>query len=162
MKTFLIRLAVAAVAIPVLLWVFHRGGWWLHGVVIVLAGISAIEAIALVRKCGIRTDPFLAVIATILTTFLIEADGPLIWGIIVPGVIVLSGVLALRRAAPLETLMSAASTVVVSLWIGIGFGSLLGLRVLSVGGEFTYVREGFQLLIFLFANLWLGDTITTP
>jgi phosphatidate cytidylyltransferase len=48
--------------------------------------------------------------------------------------------------------LAAMAHVAAALWIGVGFGALIALRSLASG-------QGFQWLLFLFANLWIGDTV---
>jgi len=153
MRTFLIRLAVAAVAIPAVLWIFYQGGWWLRGFVLILAALGCYEAARLAQLAQHSANSILAFATAVLVLLSITPEYAITIGALYLSIVfVLSGVAAVWRGDPNRVFESVIWSVSIGIWVGFGFGSLEALRWFSSD-------EGFRLLLFLFANLWAGDTV---
>ena len=151
MRNFLIRSLVALVAIPALLWIFHAGGLWLHGLVTLLVVLSCVELCRQSHASGIPFNPVVSVALTLsLPLFIVEGTGRH-WVLWAAGAVVLTALWAVRKKDPRTALLGAMLHIATALWIGLGFGALILLRDLNGG-------EGFKWLVFLYANLWIGDT----
>lgn len=152
MRSFLTRLLVAAVAIPAFVYVFYQGGEWLQILIAVLAVAGVLEAQRLAAKAGAS----FAVAPAVLLTLAIPWIGgryiaQLTWPIWLTLVVVVAAFSIVRSSNLKASAASVAGQIACVLWIGLGFGALLGLRQLPDG-------LGFWWLILLFANLWVGDT----
>jgi phosphatidate cytidylyltransferase len=150
MRSFLIRSLVAVIAIPALLWIFHQGGWWLRGLVTALIVIGSHEAWRMARAKGAGFPLLVAVVITLLIPGLLFRNGPS-WPLWSVATIVGSAFPAIWRRDPERAALGAAAQIVATIWLGLGFGAWIILRELNPD-------SGFQWLVFLFANLWIGDT----
>ncbi|MBI3871951.1 MAG: phosphatidate cytidylyltransferase [candidate division Zixibacteria bacterium] len=152
MRAFLIRAAVAAVAIPALLAVFYQGGWWLRGLVAILTALGCLEARQLAGQVGAAFNYPLAAVCTLLSPWVAfpqaAGDAWILWLVLV---IVAAAAPAVWKQSPKAAGAGAAAQIVTVIWVGIGLGALVALRGL---GSVT----GYRWLLFLFANLWIGDT----
>ncbi|MEW5701145.1 MAG: phosphatidate cytidylyltransferase [Candidatus Zixiibacteriota bacterium] len=150
MRAFLIRLLVAIVAIPALLWIFHQGGWWLRGLVAVLIVLGVHEAGKLAQTLGGGFPVSLtAVIALAVPGSVLPESVP--WVVWLVAVLLVAAAPAIWRRDASRAALGAAAQIIATIWIGLGFGAWVMLR--DVGPA-----AGFSWLIFLFANLWIGDT----
>lgn len=162
------RWAVAAVGIPLAVWVVWEGGWLLAAVLGVAAGVSAHEIFALARLRGLR--PFggvgvvgaftLVLVAGAAPTFLQAA--PIQWGVALAFVI-LTLILGLFLRWPGGSpLVGAAVTLLGILYPGgcLSFG--LFLRNLPPRGVGVLIgtrwEEALPLLAVL-AITWIGDAL---
>ncbi len=149
MNNFLIRALVAVIAIPALLWVFQRGGWWLWGLVGVFVSVSCIEIWRVARQNGI---PYVLPIGLFLTLSLslVAFDSHvmlLAWSAML---LVLTGAVVVWRRDAHSALLALLTHIGSAIWIGFGFASLLLLRKID--------PHGVKWIVFLYANLWIGDT----
>lgn len=152
MRSFLTRLLVAAIAIPALVFVFYRGGEWLRVLATAFIILGIVEAQRLSRKAGAA---FLLA-PTIVLALLVPWLSAGIWqGLSWPAwaiAIVVVSAIPVVRGTDIRTLAAGVGAQVVTvLWIAIGFGALVVIR--SIPDAY-----GFQWLLLLFANLWVGDT----
>ena len=152
MRSFLTRLLVAAVAIPALVFIFHRGGEWLCLLVTALIVLGMIEAQRLFAKTGASFAIAPSVVLALLTPWL---AGRYWAGFTWPVWLILLFVVAAIPVVRVHDIKVAgagiAAHITSVLWIGVGLGALLGVRDFSDGA-------GFWWLLLLFANLWIGDT----
>jgi len=152
MRNFLIRLSVAVAGIPALLWIFYQGGHWLN----VLVGLLTIAACFEVWQAAqMREVPvafwMLGLLALSLPLVVWPRGGDM-WIIWTMAACFGSAVWVVWRRDPLLGAFAALTQIAAALWIGVGFGSLIVLRALPSG-------QGFRWLVFLFAILWIGDTV---
>jgi len=153
MRNFLIRLSVAAVGIPALLWVFYQGGSWLNvliGVLIIAACFEVWRAAR--RRREIPVALWMLSLLALSMALVVWPRGGDMWIVWTTSACLGSAVWVVWRRDPLLGALAALTQVTAALWIGVGFGALIALRTLPSG-------QGFRWLLFLFANLWIGDTV---
>lgn len=163
----MVRLAVAAVAIPAILWISYQGGGWLFGLVMLLAVVGggeflinekfrpggglfwlALAAIVLLVATSTEFDSKNLTMFALLNEA--AGSGPLM---IFLGFFLISGMLlAIGRRPPAE-LFGRHSRLV---W-GVCYIGLLYPFVFKLGGGAATLSGG-DCLLFLFALLWVGDT----
>ncbi len=156
------RIAVAVVAIPAILWIAYQGGVWLRGLTIGLALVGAWEILS---QSGFkpRSGWFLMGMGTILLLLIIGTGGIdtinqyYDLNLLTVGVVIcffmLSAMLAsIGKRPPPELYLRHAS-----LFWAVCYVGLLYPFVYKVGTEFGSVAGG-DLLLFLFALIWTGDT----
>lgn len=163
-RNLIARFAVAAVAIPIILWICYEGGTWLFGMLLLFAVIGMGEFL-IAEGFNLRSFWFyLAMVgliaaystATGRVTLNVEAESatftisPLI---ILVTFYALSGMLmALGRRSPADIYARHSR-----LFWGMTYLSILYAVVYHVGRGWNGV-DGGDLLLFLFGLLWLGDT----
>lgn len=150
MRNFLTRSLVAVIAIPALLYVFHAGGLWMRGLVALLILLASYEAWQVAQLRGHSVS--LPITAGLALSFpwIVVLQG--MWGGWLALVVLINALWVIWRRDPVAAVQIVLLQSVAVLWIGIGFGSLLGLREL---GD----TAGFNWLVLLFATLWIGDTV---
>ncbi|HUU44373.1 MAG TPA: phosphatidate cytidylyltransferase [Acidobacteriota bacterium] len=151
MKTFLIRLAVAVVAIPALLWILHRGDIWLDVVMALFILLGAVEIQQMTTRIGVNFSPLILSLLAVLAAIIVWPRGGDIWVVWLVLTIVAPASTAIWRRSPKDAAAAWAVQAGGIVWLGVGFGALGALRLIGP-------TEGFRWLLFLFANLWLGDT----
>ncbi len=151
MRNFLTRSLVALVGIPALLWIFDHGGTWLSVLVSVLVMLSCYEIWQAVQLRGINVSLWMLTLVTVAIPLVVWHGSVQTWITWAWTAILLSAVWVVwRRDAVLAALIVLVH-LGAALWVGVGFGALIALRTLEPG-------QGFRWLVFLFANLWIGDT----
>ena len=171
-KNLIARIAVAAVAIPAIIWICYQGGWWLYGMVLLFAllGISEFLYNEGYRfNCSVFWLSLISVFLifsglTIYGTsmnFLPVFSGSIGFMSILPLLVFffcISGMLfGIGKRPPAELFQSHARLMWGMLYIGLlyPFVFLLGDRI----GELTQVEvSGGDCLLYLFGLLWVGDT----
>ena len=158
------RIIVAIIAIPIILWISYQGGWWLFGMVLLLALLAMGEFL--------RAEGF--VMSSLVFWFCLLAVGLMIWQAAAP---------SLYPGGKLEgylDLLTLPIVALVFLFAGMAYAtgkeepSVLFTRharliwgLLYVGMLYPYVFRvgqgtmtigGGDALLFLFGVLWLGDT----
>ncbi|MBD3299650.1 MAG: hypothetical protein GF341_13420 [candidate division Zixibacteria bacterium] len=151
MKNFLIRSLVAVIAIPALLWIFHQSGWWLRGLVVALIGLSCLEIRAVTASRSIPYSFPIGLLLTMAVPLVVVSDLNYAWPIWAAVALVGAGAFGVSQDTPQKAALSLLIHVASALWIGFGFAALLMLREIIVG-------DGFKWIVFLYANLWIGDT----
>ncbi len=148
MSSFLSRILVAVVLLPVVLGAAYLGGWWLFALVTVAATVSLHEYWLMAR--GLAPLAPAGYVGAVLALVGAELSG-LDW--MVGGVLV-TFVLAFLLKAVSEARAAAtaavSSTVMGALWIGGGLAFLLLLRDLPSHGRLA--------LYTLLLAVWAGDT----
>ncbi len=170
-KNLLTRVAVAAVAIPIILWICYHGGWWLFGLVTLLAVVAVLEFLLAEGHQPSRI-PFWIGLLTVLAVFgvtaraLVAASGSvtvpytslfLAVQFVVLVFFLVSGMfLALGKESPDVLFRRYTRLMWGVLYIGIlyPFVFLLGQAV----SPHQYSFSGGDCLLFLFGILWVGDT----
>ncbi len=167
-KNLIARLAVAAVAIPIILWISYQGGRWLFGMVLLFALIAVSEFLVnegFPPKGGIFWTGFLAVgfllVALMDIDFLRGFVGAVTEGVPASTVVLIVLVFFFTLSAmmfaighhPPKELYRRHSRLV---W-GVIYIGLLYPFVFLVGKGSGDISGGDSLL-FLFGVLWVGDT----
>lgn len=164
-RNLIVRILVAAIAIPTILWISYQGGGWLFGMVMVLATLASVEF--LIRE-GFKPDSpifwwgtfgsLLLISVSVDQTFLFNLTGVSWLNKIGPlqVLVILFGLsammLAIGRAEPAKLFRRHSRLMWGILYIG-----LLYPFVWRVGQGWEMVSGGDSLL-FLFGILWVGDT----
>lgn len=168
-KNLIARLCVAAVAIPIILWICYQGGWWLFGMVSLFALVAIVEFLWAegYRPSSVHFWLTLLLIVSIWWSLanLLEPEGKIdklsfLWPIdLIPlyvGYFLITGMLlAIGRESPTELFRRHARLSWGAFYVGLlyVFVFLLGYR-----GRSTLQISGGDLLLFLFGLLWVGDT----
>jgi len=157
-----LRLASAAVLVPVVALVFLLGRPWIDVLVVVLAALAGTETFALLRAAGYRA---FVLLGTVLSVMIVGAgafpDGPA-YGLGAAGLAaILAGIGAFSVRDPRDGL---------SAWVGTAFGAgyvgLLGfaLRILvaappsASGAPLAWLGAGRGWVLLLVATVWAYDT----
>jgi phosphatidate cytidylyltransferase len=171
-RNLIARLAVAAVAIPAILWICYQGGWWLLGMITVFATVAALEFLHQ-EHCRPSSVPFWLSLSAVLSVLVIIAYSLLSRGdtlvstalrlwLSVPAImlayfLLLGMFLSLGNQPPAQLFSKY-----VRLWWGVAYiGSLYAFVYLVGDGierPFDYCPSGGDYLLFLFGLLWVGDT----
>jgi len=159
------RIAVAAVAIPIILWICYRGGGWLFGMLLLFAVIGSVEFL-MNEKIRPGSVFFWLALATVISTYWLSSgfatptDGGLdklglFAGPTVPILLffVVTAMASGIGSRPPEELFTRHSRMLG----GVLYLSLLYPFVYRVGEGFGVVKGG-DCLLFLFGLLWVGDT----
>ncbi len=127
MRSFLTRLLVAAVAIPALVFIFHRGGEWLRILVAMLILLGIVEAQRLSHKAGASYPLLPSIVLALLVPW---ASAGLWQGFSWPAwlsVIIIVAAIPVIRGVELRALAAGIGAQIVTiLWVAIGLGALLG------------------------------------
>jgi phosphatidate cytidylyltransferase len=147
-NSFISRLAVVIVGLPVVLGVVHLGGWWLFGLAAVAAVLALDELFRLTRS--LHPVAIAGFVGGLLALWGAEASG-VTWMVggflaVIPIAFLLRGFVPGRTSVT----VSIAVTTLGALWIGLGLGYLLLIRELPEHGELAT----FAVLLAVFA----GDT----
>jgi len=147
-NSFISRLAVVIVGLPVVLGVVHLGGWWLFGLAAVGAVLALDELFRLTRS--LHPVAIAGFVGGLLALWGAEASG-VTWMVggflaVIPIAFLLRGFVPGRTSVT----VSIAVTTLGALWIGLGLGYLLLIRELPEHGELAT----FAVLLAVFA----GDT----
>ncbi len=163
-RNLVARITVAAIAIPIILWISYQGGWWLFGMILLFALLAMGEY--LVAE-GL-------IISSILFWFCLVAVALMIWQAAAPSlypggklegyldlltlpivalVFIFAGMAyATGQETPSELFTRHARLIWGLLYVG-----MLYPYVFRVG-QGTMTIGGGDALLFLFGILWLGDT----
>ena len=171
-RNLLARISVAAATIPLILWICYQGGWWLFGMISLLAMIGAVEFLINEGHRPTRVHfwlGFMAVVAILFRlavgiaagggesqsatrSFFTEAP----W--IVVALFLLSAMLFATGKESPELLFKRHVRLV---W-GVMYVGLLYPFVFFLGDTFNLPYpdsfSGGDCLLFLFGLLWVGDT----
>ncbi len=169
-RNLIARLSVAAVTIPVILWICYQGGLWLLGMVSLFALLAMIEFL---WAEGFRpADPpfWLALLTVASVLFFVFRGGamgrsmdPTGWygsvvGLLVPLFFILTVLQAASGRRPSAELFAGQARL---LW-GVCYIAFLYPLVYLIGeigpGVSPGRPSGGDSLLFLFAVLWIGDT----
>lgn len=172
-RNLVTRIAVAAVAIPAILWICYQGGLWLFGLVTLLAVVGMLEFLR-AEQIRLGSLPFILPLVTLLAALLVTSLSTTTDGVSAPvlhgpfyhftGAVLLgyffitSLLFALRRLGPAVLFTEQAR-----LWWGTAYLALLYPFVYALGQDHL-VRLAVlpavngDLLLFLFGVLWVGDT----
>lgn len=168
------RIAVAVVAIPLILWICYTGGLWLFGMVALFAGAALLEYLqneGFTAKEILFWAAWLAVAGCLAVTSMaipptaahsLFGDSVPFYAIIPPVLIgfflITAMISAIGKRPPKELFERHARLV----W-GVVYIGLLYPFVYAIGYDDLIQRQaqaqyGGDLLLFLFALLWVGDT----
>lgn len=165
-KNLIIRTIVAAVAIPLILWICYQGGAWLFGMVMLFA-LAGMSEFLINEGYNIKSAYFwfgLVVVALMLLSRFEPASGWFWLQFLFSGA---SGVLVffLVSAMALATRKQSPSVLFTShsrlVW-GVLYIGLLYPYVYMLAGPYSKMVSpnisGGDWLLFLFGLLWVGDT----
>ncbi len=148
----LLRIAVSVVAIPLILFLIYRGGWWWLVFVELLVFLATIEIKQVYRRRGHDVQWWsylqLALIPPVLFHFHL-------WSWFAPWIFVvffLGAFFNTRHAKPLSEEADYFELMVLVIYIGMGFGSFVTIR------HFGLDLEGARWLFFMFGVIWLTDS----
>jgi phosphatidate cytidylyltransferase len=147
MSSFVSRLVVVAVLLPLVLGLVWVGGWWLFGLAVV-GGLLALHELYTVAR-GLR-PLVLAGYAGLVLTLLGAQLGGLAWlaGGILAAVGVAFVLFGLAETRPSSATAALATTVLGVVWVGGGLGCLLLLRDLPEHGRLAIIT----VLLTVFAD----------
>lgn len=149
MRNFLIRSLVALVGIPLLLWIFHQGDRWLLGLVLLIGMLGCYEVWQVGRSKNYPVALWWLVPLTLSIPLYVWPHGGIAWPLWIAIALTATAVLAVFRRSATNAVLTVMIHLAVALWLGFGLAAIVALR-----GEV----QGYWWLIFLFANLWIGDT----
>lgn len=149
MRNFLTRSLVAVVGIPALLWIFHQGDRWLLGLIVLIGLLGCYEVWQVGRSKDYPVALWWLAALTLSIPILIWPHDVIPWTLWIAAALVVTAILAVFRRSATTAVLTLMIHLTVALWLGFGLAALLALR-----GE----AHGYWWLIFLFANLWIGDT----
>jgi phosphatidate cytidylyltransferase len=161
-KNLVIRILVAAIFIPVILWICYQGGWWLLGMVMFFALTAMIEFLYNEKY---RPNQFLFWMALLtVITALIVTNNQMIsilvyWDIFVVVFsinmfLLVSGMIFASGKLSPEELFSKYT----KLFWGVAYISILYPFVYHTGTLQYNSISGGDWLLLLFGILWIGDT----
>jgi len=174
-KNLIQRIAVAAIAIPSILWICYQGGAWLGGMLTVFATIAIIEYL---HGEGVKPREFLYWLALITVLANVLKYAPLVlaigevshtlflpltyvvsiagWNGVMVFFLLSSMVLALGSRPPADLFARSTRLTWGVLYVGLLY-PMVGW-VSDLGPHHLGDVKGGDLLLFLFALLWVGDT----
>jgi phosphatidate cytidylyltransferase len=172
-KNLMARIAVAAVAIPIILWICYQGGWWLYGMVLLFALVGFSEFIINEGYRWYSSVSLVSLIAVFLIFSVSTLSGRYVellesnfWGNgyypAFPLIILFFGISAMLFSIgtepPAELFKKHSRLLWGVVYIGLlyPFVFLLGDRV---GPMTSDIVDGGDCLLFLFGLLWVGDTM---
>jgi phosphatidate cytidylyltransferase len=149
MTSFVSRLVVAAVALPVVLGLVYLGGWWVFALALVAALVSLHEFWLLTRP--LRPLAPAGYVGVILALVGAEVAGPewMVGGFV--STLALAFALKLIAEARQAATTSIGATTLGAAWIGLGMGFLILIRELPEHGRLA----AFTVLL----AVWAGDTL---
>jgi phosphatidate cytidylyltransferase len=149
MSNWLSRIVVAACLLPVVLGAVYLGGWWLFALVTFAAVVSLHEYWLMARALSpLALAGYVGAVAALIGAEL-SGIGWMLGGalLVLPLAFLLKAVSDARAAAT----AAVSSTVMGTVWIGVGLGFLLLMRDLPAHGRLAV----FTLLL----AVWAGDTL---
>lgn len=159
-KNLIARISVAAIAIPVILWICYQGDLWLAGMVMLFAVLGCSEFLIGegFRPSGLAFWLSLLSVAVILAWSLRLIDLEVSSVLLLVVFFLISGMLlSIGKRTPAELFQSHSRLI----W-GIVYIGLLYPFVFAVGNLADARPElpfsGGDALLFLFGLLWVGDT----
>ncbi len=169
-RNLLIRIAVAAVAIPVILWISYTGGVWLFGMVTLFAGVGLFELLLneRVRPGQLRFwFPLVALSAGLIAAYAtipqhsVKFSVPF-WTCLGPIFIlyflVTSMLAAIGKKTPDELYADHARLFWGTFYLGALYPFVYALGADSSLDQIIAPSSKGDLLLFLFGVLWVGDT----
>jgi phosphatidate cytidylyltransferase len=175
-KNLIIRTSVAAVAIPIILTICYTGGYWYFGLISLFA-IAAMCEFLVNEGYRPKNPAFWGAILTIaisvvfsrgITFSIVSLGGPptiyflppaqLIYPLIVGFFMISSMIMALGRTSPVELFKSHARLLWGVFYLTLLYPFLLALQAEPILDQVISPSVRGDLLLFLFALLWVGDT----
>jgi phosphatidate cytidylyltransferase len=149
MSSFVSRIVVALILMPVVLGVVYVGGWWLFALVAVAAAVSLHEYWLMARTLApLAPAGYVGAGLALVGAQLSGVDWMLAGALTTFALAFLLKAISAARAAPTA---AVSSTVMGALWIGGGLAFLLLLRGLPEHGRLAL----YTVLI----AVWAGDTL---
>jgi phosphatidate cytidylyltransferase len=176
-RNLLSRIAVAAVAIPIILWICFTGGAWLFGMIALFAAVAAFEFLhgeKISPKSILFWLTYIAIAACFFiaykavpfdepTNFIIARFSWIIYliaggAVVVPFLLVTGMILAMGKSSPSELFQRHTRLV----WGVVYIGCLYPI-VYLIGNDYLVADRikpavNGDMLMLLFGILWVGDT----
>jgi len=152
-KNLIIRIIVAVIFAPLIILISYTGGYWLAGMLILLAGIGAVEFLVN-GKIKANMPSFWAAIIGVLGTEAVSIFVSKEWGYLVFIIcfLLIGVILSLRKVPPQILYLRYTSISWAVVYLG-----LLYPFVYYIRKEFPV--SGGDWLFFLFGTIWLSDTL---
>jgi len=150
------RVAVAAVGIPIAVTAGYMGGYWLAGLLAVLAALAAAEFCRMYRGKGIAAAPWVAALLAVAYVWLavgLPSSGYLVWATVLT--LGVTAVLIIRTEPQGQPGLAAVLTAFGAFYAGGLLAFALWLR--SIGGTGPG-WSGTAVLFLPVAVTWLGDS----
>ena len=152
-KNLALRIIVAAVFGPLIIWIGYLGGWWLVGMVMLLAAIGLGEFLWPMKD---KLPDYVRAIIFILTLGAVYAamkiSDELSLFLLIGLFLCLGMAQAVKQKTPAELFYSTAVAFWGAAYIGFLYPFVYKMRHL-------YPEQGGHWLLFLFGTLWLADTM---
>ena len=149
------RVGVALVGIPLTVALAYMGGYWLAGLIAVIAGMAAWEFCRMYRGHGVASAPALAGGLAALYVLLAATMPPasfLVWAVVIT--VAIAAGESIRRTADSQPGLTVITTVFGALYTGALLSFAVWLRALGVSPGL-----GGAAIVFLpVAGTWVGDT----
>jgi len=144
------RIAVAVVSIPLIIIISYLGGWWLFGLIILFAGVSAIEYLHGSRIEKKSIFYWLTLLGILCISIILMYINLYAAALVFIVFVILTGIAASTQKDNAGVI--SRNLVVVTfgvVWIGFFYPFVFLIRKIPPGGDW---------LLFLFVSLWLTDT----
>jgi phosphatidate cytidylyltransferase len=149
------RVGVALIGIPLTVVLAYLGGYWLAGLIAVIAGLAAWEFCRMYRQSGVASAPVVAGMLAAFYVLLAATMAPaefIVWAVVCT-VAVAAGE-SIRRSADSQPGLTVVTTVFSAAYTGLLLSFAIWLRALGLAPGL-----GGAAIIFLpVAITWLGDT----
>jgi len=165
MSNLVRRVVTAVLAIPLILWISFRGGWYFFAFVSLLSVVGLLEFYKLAEAKGANPLKQLGVIAVLFINLsffrrgqehVLSMFSPIAqqFLILVLLCMILIGLVELFRNKG-SAMNNVAQTIFGVLYVGLFLGTFIGIREFFIEPEY---QRGGNLVIAIFASIWLCDT----
>ena len=152
-RNLILRITVAAIFGPLIIWIGYRGGWWLVGMVLLFAALGLGEYLWQLKDklpSHIRAVVFLLTIGAVYAA--VKMSDQLSLFLLIGLFLCIGMAQAVQKKTPAELFNST----VVAFW-GAAYIGFLYPFVYKV--RQIYPEQGGDWFLFLFGTLWLADTM---
>lgn len=149
------RVGVALVGIPLTAGLAYLGGYWLAGLVAVVAALAAWEFCRMYRTHGVAAAPLVAGTLALVYVLMAESMAPgefAVWTVVVT--MAVAAALSIRADPESQPGLTVITSVFGALYAGVLLAFAIWLRAM---GEAPGL-EGAAIVFFPVAITWLGDT----
>jgi phosphatidate cytidylyltransferase len=147
-KNLALRLAVAAIGIPALIYISYSGGYFLLAFCVLLSGLGGLELALMLRKKGYNVSRVLSVILPVLCVVAAHFEYPVL-NILVLAFFVIS--LFVIKSRSVEIFFDN----LFSLLLSVFYLGLLSIFIIYLG---ALPSNGGKLVVFVFLVVWATDT----
>jgi len=153
-KNLALRILVALVGIPVLIFICYSGGYYLLGFTILLTALGGSELAAMLRHKGYRASAILSVLLPVAFVLAVHFNYPLI-DLVVFSLLLISLLIVIEYSKNKDYSLATYPADMFGRLLPAIYVGLLGSFIISVG---KIENIGGKLLIFTFLITWLTDT----